>query len=131
MSTYADFSTLAHTPSGTQAEHAIYCFRLNRSDGQLTLMSVVDSCPNAAFMRYSPLEQILYVCTENITANGEVIAYEVDGDTGTLTEVSRQDAGGSSTCYLTIDKNVRHMVRRHFPKGHEAVLLRCGWVAAS
>lgn len=93
-----------------RTDHSILSFRMSRHDGSLTLMSVVSDVTNAAFMRYSPRHNILYVCTEAITEHGSVIAFRVDNATGILTEISRQSAGGSSTCYLTIDKNARHML---------------------
>ena len=52
---------------------------------------------------------MVYTCTEDIENNGQIIAYDVHPD-GTLTEIGRIDAGGTSTCYLTIDHNMRHLI---------------------
>jgi len=52
---------------------------------------------------------VVYTCTEDIENNGQIIAYDVHPD-GTLTEIGRIDAGGTSTCYLTVDHNMRHLI---------------------
>lgn len=52
---------------------------------------------------------VVYTCTEDIEENGQIFAYEVHSD-GSLTEIGRVDAGGTSTCYLTIDREQRHLI---------------------
>ena len=52
---------------------------------------------------------VVYTCTEDIEENGQILAYEVHHD-GSLTEMCRIDAGGTSTCYLTIDRDHRHLI---------------------
>jgi 6-phosphogluconolactonase len=44
---------------------------------------------------------ILYTCTEDIEENGQIIAYEVGCD-GELKKMSSIDAGGTSTCYVSL-----------------------------
>jgi len=46
---------------------------------------------------------VIYTCTEDIYNNGQIIAYSIDID-GSLTKMGQVDAGGTSTCYLTIDR---------------------------
>jgi 6-phosphogluconolactonase (cycloisomerase 2 family) len=49
-------------------------------------------------------------CTEDIENNGKIFAYQVTSE-GQLTPLGPGvDAGGTSTCYLTIDKAQRHML---------------------
>ena len=43
----------------------------------------------------------MYTVTEDISLNGEVVAYRIYPD-GELKKVSTVDAGGTSTCYITI-----------------------------
>ena len=52
---------------------------------------------------------ILYTCTEDIEQNGQIIAYKVGRD-GELERMSSIDAGGTSTCYLTIDKDQKNLL---------------------
>lgn len=52
---------------------------------------------------------VVYTCTEDIEENGKILAYEILSD-GSLTEIGCVDAGGTSTCYLTIDRDQRHLI---------------------
>ena len=52
---------------------------------------------------------VVYTCTEDIEANGMIYAYEIHSD-GSLTEIGAVDAGGTSTCYLTISSDQRHLI---------------------
>ena len=52
---------------------------------------------------------MVYTCTEDIEENGQIYAYELHSD-GSLTEIGHVDAGGTSTCYLTIDREQRHLI---------------------
>jgi len=65
---------------------------------------------NLAFMRYHPIHNVLYACTESIKENGQVVAFAVSPTTGTLHKISSQSAGGTSTCYITIDKALQNML---------------------
>ena len=52
---------------------------------------------------------VVYTCTEDVSKNGQILAYEIHPD-GSLTEIGHIDAGGTSTCYLTIDREQRHLI---------------------
>jgi 6-phosphogluconolactonase len=65
---------------------------------------------NPAFSRYHPNLNVVYTCTEDIEQNGKIFAYQI-GPNGELTQFGEPvDAGGTSTCYLTIDKSAQHML---------------------
>lgn len=64
---------------------------------------------NPAFSRFHPRLNILYTCTEDIEENGQIIAYEIGFD-GELNKVGSIDAGGTSTCYLTIDRDEKNLL---------------------
>lgn len=64
---------------------------------------------NPAFSRFHPRLNVLYTCTEDIEKNGQIIAYNVGAD-GELTVLSSCDAGGTSTCYLTIDRDQKNLL---------------------
>merc|ERR1719330_1739516 len=65
---------------------------------------------NPAFMRWHPHLNVLYGCTESVKENGRVYAWGIDPDTGKLTEIGVADAGGTSTCYLFLDHEVRRLL---------------------
>jgi 6-phosphogluconolactonase (cycloisomerase 2 family) len=88
----------------------MYVYKLDPETAQLTLLTIHGDVLNPAFMRYHPEKNVLYTCTESIHENGEVVCYSVSPTTGQLRELSRQNAGGTSTCYLTIDKEKENML---------------------
>lgn len=112
VSTYTDFQKLAHGPRGTVSTLPIYTYRFNPSDGSMVLMSVTGDkreVVNPAFVRHHPSLDVVYVCTEDIECNGQIIAYSLSGN-GVLTKIGQVDAGGTSTCYLTIDRAHRNLL---------------------
>jgi 6-phosphogluconolactonase (cycloisomerase 2 family) len=112
ISCYSDFNKLAHGPRGTEASHCLYVYRFHPSDGQMVLLNIAGEAKeviNPAFSRFHPRLNILYTCTEDIEENGQIIAYEIGFD-GELNKVGSIDAGGTSTCYLTIDRDEKNLL---------------------
>lgn len=65
---------------------------------------------NPAFSRHHTRLNVVYTCTEDIDNNGLVFAYTI-GPNGELSQLGQPvDAGGTSTCYLTIDKTCTHLL---------------------
>ena len=110
---YTEFSDLAHGPRGTQASRAIRSYRLDLTDGTLTLLSALPEglLHNPAFCRRHPSLNVVYACTESVQQDGQVVALELDGKNGALRELCPPvSANGTSTCYLTIHKRARRML---------------------
>ena len=64
---------------------------------------------NPAFTRLHPDLNVVYTCTEDIEKNGQILAYKINAN-GEATQISQVDAGGTSTCYLTIDKARKNLL---------------------
>uniref|UniRef100_A0A6S8SNI5 6-phosphogluconolactonase n=1 Tax=Chaetoceros debilis TaxID=122233 RepID=A0A6S8SNI5_9STRA len=97
---------------GTEASHCLYSYRFHPSDGSMMLLSIAgeaNEVVNPAFSRFHPSLNVLYTCTEDIEENGQIICYQVSGD-GKLTKIGQVDAGGTSTCYLTIDRDQKNLI---------------------
>jgi len=106
------FVLTAHGPRGAEANNSLYVFRLNPTDGSMVLLNITGNKKdviNPAFSRYHPSLNVLYTCTEDIEENGQILAYKVH-KTGELTKISQIDAGGTSTCYLTIDRAQKNLL---------------------
>jgi len=110
VSSYNDFADLAHNPRGAQAEYSVRTYQLDVQDGSLTLLSLEKGDKNPAFIRMHPKKDVMYICTESLSEHGRVVSYAIDRDTGGLRKLGEQDAQGSSTCYLTIDKAQRFLL---------------------
>ncbi len=52
---------------------------------------------------------MVYTCTEDIEENGQIIAYEITSD-GELIKMGQVDAGGTSTCYITVDHDQKNLI---------------------
>eukprot|EP00912_Choanoflagellata_sp_UC4_P001651 UC4_evm1s1048 len=133
VGTYNRFDNLAHAPSGTPASKGLVSFSLDpmaMSSPSQTDKSVLtrigdhhhDKCYNPAFLRYHPTKNILYACTESIYEDGEIFAFKVDPTSGELEFISRQSAGGKSTCYITLDKDLNNMLVTNYWDASLAVL---------
>ncbi|KAL1522057.1 hypothetical protein AB1Y20_021701 [Prymnesium parvum] len=113
VASYTNFSDLAHGPRGFEATRAMRTYRLNISDGTLTLLSAVPEgmMHNPAFCRRHPKLPVIYACTESVQEEGQIITLSVDGRTGALKEhCPPVGAGGTSTCYLTIHNSAERML---------------------
>lgn len=113
VSSYTQFSDLAHGPRGTMATRSLRSYRLNITDGSLTLLSVTGEgeIHNPAFSRCHPKLNVIYACTESVKQEGQVVALSLDGKTGALRELCPPvGARGTSTCYLTIHHSCRRML---------------------
>jgi len=111
VSCYTRFDNLAHGPRGKEAKRSLHTYRLDGSDGQMTLLSVTqDQVMNPAFSRVHPRKNVMYTCTESVAENGEIATWAVDAETGALTQRSVANAGGTSTCYMTLDRECRNML---------------------
>lgn len=112
----SNFDKLAHQPHGTIAPHSFYVFEFNSSDGSMTLLNAVGDTRdvvNPAFSRFHPRLNVMYVCTEDVEENGKIIAYRVYRDGG-LIELGKVDAGGTSTCYITLDQDTRYLLAANY-----------------
>jgi len=113
VTSYSDFEKLAHGPRGSEAQKSIYVYRFNPSDGSLVLLNIQGdpkTVINPAFSRHHPSKNIVYTCTEDCLDNGKIFAYKLGID-GSLEQFGDPvDAGGTSTCYLTIDQAHKNML---------------------
>ncbi|CAE8610217.1 unnamed protein product, partial [Polarella glacialis] len=95
----------------TEAKKSLYTFWMDTSDGQMVLLSIVEEpCMNPAFARFHPTENTLYTCTESIAEEGAIDSWKVDPKSGRLSKLGSCKAGGTSTCYITLDKACRNML---------------------
>lgn len=112
VTSYSDFDKLAHGPRGTEAPYGLYVYRFHPTDGSLVLLNIhgnVDEVTNPAFSRFHPRLNVVYTCTEDIKDNGQIFAHSI-GANGELAQIGQVDAGGTSTCYLTIDKSQKNIL---------------------
>jgi len=114
----------AHGPRGAEAKHPIYIYKFCPSDGSMVLLNVSTgaqeskndtSTPliNPAFTRFNPRINVVYTCTEDVLNNGVIVAYKIN-EQGALQHIGSVDAGGTSTCYITIDSSETHLIATNY-----------------
>merc|ERR1711972_406384 len=65
---------------------------------------------NPAFSRFHTKKNLLYTCTESVAEDGEIVTWKVCGQSGKLSKLNTQSAGGTSTCYSTLDRECQNML---------------------
>jgi 6-phosphogluconolactonase (cycloisomerase 2 family) len=87
---------------------------LDSQTGELKLWGETGGYLNPAYMDSVAEHNIVYTVTETILANGEIIGFELEKDTGKMKEVCRQSAEGRSTCYITIHRSRSHLLLTNY-----------------
>lgn len=109
VSCYTRFDNLAHGPKGTEAKQSLYVYSLDTGDGQMTLLAANEGdTMNPAFLRSHPTKNLLYSCSESVVEDGEISTWSVCPKTGQLKLLANCSAGGTSTCYITLDKTCQN-----------------------
>jgi 6-phosphogluconolactonase len=108
-------------------------YRFHPKDGSLVLLNIhggpmkgaAPPLVNPAFSRHHPRLNVVYTCTEDIDQNGQIFCYSLAPD-GTLSQLgSPVDAGGTSTCYLTISRDQKHLLAVNYWNSTLAVVPIC------
>lgn len=124
VTSYSDFDKLAHGPRGNAAKHTLRVYGFEANGSSLVLLHVAgegSEVINPAFSRFHPRLNVVYTCTEDIEDNGRILAYQINTD-GSLELTGSVDAGGTSTCYLTVDRDQRHLIAVNYWDSSLAVI---------
>lgn len=68
---------------------------------------------NPAFSRFNSRINVVYTCTEDVLNNGVIVAFRMN-EQGSLIKIGSVDAGGTSTCYITIDSSETHLIATNY-----------------
>jgi 6-phosphogluconolactonase len=113
---------LIGTYTNTEARSAgIYVYAFDPKTGALTLRSQMGGIQNPSFLALSPDRRFVYAVGET-DGDGMVAAYGFNRETGQLTALNRQSAGGSGSCHLTVDKTGRWLLVGNYGGGNLSVL---------
>ena len=104
----------------------IYVYRFDNSTGALHETSVAEGIDNPSFLAVHPNGKYLYSSDEIDSFDGQnagaVSAFAIDAQSGQLTLLNRQSAGGTSPCHLVVDPAGRHVLVVGYGSGTVAVL---------
>jgi 6-phosphogluconolactonase len=128
--TYTGFTYMnIGLPAGTSHSKGIYVSRFNSATGEVSEPQVAVEITNPAFLALHPNQKFLYVATEDPLSLGPdfdhesyISAFAIDASTGKLTFLNSRSAGGTSTCYISIDKTGHYLLMANFGSSSVTVL---------
>lgn len=127
--TYTGFTYMREgRPAGSSQSKGIYVSRFNPATGHLTEPELAVEVVNPAYLAVSPNQKFLYVATEDPLSLGPdfdrasyISAYAIESS-GKLRLLNTLPTGGTSTCYLSIDKTGRYVLMANFGSSSVTVL---------
>jgi len=128
--TYTGFTYMREgLPAGGSHSRGIYVSRFQPATGKLSQPGLAAEMVNPAFLAVHPNQRFLYVATEDPASLGSnfdhqsyVSAFAIDPSTGKLHLLNTLPTGGTSTCYLSIDKTGHYVLMANFGSGSVTVL---------
>jgi 6-phosphogluconolactonase len=106
VTSYNNFSLLAHLPKGKESKSTILILKNNK-----TLELNFTECYNPAFVLKHPSEPYIYVCYESIY-EGAIGTYKVENNNISL--VKTVSSGGKSSCFLLFDKEMKNIININY-----------------
>ena len=128
--TYTGFTYMKEgLPAGESNSKGIYVSRFNPATGVVSKPELAAELVNPAYLAVHPNYRFLYVATEDPLSLGPdfdhesyVSAFAIDSATGKLQLLNTLPTGGTSTCYLSIDKTGRYVLMANFGSSSVTVL---------
>jgi len=110
---------------GTESR-GIYVYRFDDATGALRPVSVAEGVENPSFLAVHPKRTVLYSADEvdayNGRKEGAISAWAIDADSGELSLINRQRAGGAGPCHLAVDPTGQYVLVANYSGGTVAVL---------
>jgi 6-phosphogluconolactonase len=128
--TYTGFTYMKEgLPAGGSNSKGIYVSRFNPATGVVSKPELAAELVNPAYLAVHPNHRFLYVATEDPLSLGPdfdhesyVSAFAIDSVTGKLHLLNTLPTGGTSTCYLSIDKTGHYVLMANFGSSSVTVL---------
>lgn len=116
-------------PAGTSRSKGIYVSKFRPTSGELSKPALAAENVNPAFLAIHPNHRFLYAVTEdplslgpNFDHSSYVTAYSIDSASGKLHSLNTLTTGGTSTCYLSIDKTGHYLMFANFGSSSVTIL---------
>lgn len=130
--TYTGFKYVHHSkPFGIGQSHSkgIYVSRFNSETGKLSPPELAAPIINPSFLAIRPDHRFLYAVAEDPQSVGPpldhasyVSAFAIEPGSGKLRLLNTLPTGGTSTCFLSLDKTGRYVFLANFGSGSISVL---------
>jgi 6-phosphogluconolactonase len=130
--TYTGFRFVRHSKTqgvGESRSKGIYVSRFNAATGALSEPQLAAEITNPSFLTISPDNHFLYAVTEDPLSLGPpldhvsfVSAFAIEGSTGKLRLLNTLPTGGTSTCFISMDKTGKYVMMANFGSGSVSVI---------
>jgi 6-phosphogluconolactonase len=96
-------------------------FKFDEQAAQLTKEGTTPGGTSPSYLAIAPDKRHLYAINEGGT-NSTVVAFSIDPQNGHLTEIDRQDTGGSGAPHLSVDPSGKWIAVAHYGSGQTSIL---------
>jgi 6-phosphogluconolactonase len=130
--TYTGFRFVSHSATigvGESHSKGIYVSRFHAATGEVSEPELAAEIANPSFLTIHPNHRFLYAVSEDPLSLGPprdhasyVSAYAIDSTTGRLRLLNTIPTGGTSTCYLSMDKTGKFVLLANFGSGSISVV---------
>lgn len=107
--------------TGGDAGKGIYRSSLDLQTGELAAPVLAVQVRDPSFIEIHPSGKFLYAVSE-AGAEGRVLAYAIDPNTGDLALVNDASTGGAGPCHVNLDHAGRHVLVANYNSGSASVL---------
>lgn len=97
------------------SSEGIYAYRLEQSTGKLLPLGLVAKAENPSFLAIHPNGKFLYAVDEK--AQGSVVAFAINRDSGKLTELNSASTKGDDPCHLMVDSTGQFLIAVNYSSG--------------
>lgn len=94
----------------------IYSGTLDLKTGELSEPKLAAEAENPGFLAISQTERVLYAVASGKRGQ-RIVAYAINRDSGELTELNSQDAGGANPCHVSVGPKDRYVVYANYTGG--------------
>jgi 6-phosphogluconolactonase len=130
--TYTGFRFVSHSATigvGESHSKGIYVSRFHAATGEVSEPELAAEIANPSFLTIHPNHRFLYAVSEDPLSLGPprdhasyVSAYAIDSTAGRLRLLNTIPTGGTSTCYLSMDKTGKFVLLANFGSGSISVV---------
>jgi len=132
VGTYTGFKYVHHSKTwgvGESHSQGIYVSRYHAATGELSGPELAAEIINPSFLTIAPNHKYLYAVSEDPYSLGPpldhssyVSAFAIDPATGHLRLLNTVPAGGTSTCFISMDKTGKYVFMANFGSGSITVV---------
>lgn len=129
VGTYTGFKFMNYTdPWGTSRSQGIYVARFRPATGAISDPQLAAKIINPGYLAVHPSHRFLYATIEDPQSLGPardhasyVSAFAINPHSGQLTLLNTVPAGGTSTCYISLDRSGKYALLANFGSGSISV----------